>query len=273
MGRELKRLKRRKDVVNRMDALLEQASTALVIHYSCESFYDKTDGRTPRVTSIAVRNLASGQTDSFSIHQVAEERKIAFENIAEHYDDLERQMLDRYFEFLRLRQHVNWIHWNMRDVNFGFAAIEHRYRVLGGQPISVAEDKKFDLSRALVDLYGVGYIGHPRLESIIAKNKITNRDFLTGAQEAEAFEKREFVRLHQSTLRKADTLANIFERTTSKKLKTNSSWAEQFGFTPTVLAEWLREHWVVSLLIVGGGLLTFFVRAFDLWQRFAATTS
>jgi hypothetical protein len=271
VGRELKRLKRRKDVVNRMDALLEQASTTLVIHYSCESFYDKTDGRTPRVTSIAVRNLASGQTDSFSIHQVAEERRIPFESIAEHYDDLERQMLDRYFEFLRLRQHVNWIHWNMRDVNYGFAAIEHRYRVLGGQPISVAEDKKFDLSRALVDLYGVGYIGHPRLESLLAKNKITNRDFLTGAQEAEAFERREFVRLHQSTLRKADTLANIFERTTSKKLKTNSSWAEQFGFTPTVLAEWVREHWVVSLLIVAGGVLTFVVRAFDLWQRFAAT--
>ncbi|HNL14905.1 MAG TPA: hypothetical protein PKL28_17530, partial [Rhodocyclaceae bacterium] len=72
MGKELKRLKRRKDVWAKIEALQDQASTTLVVHYSCESFYDKTDGKTPRVTSLAVRNLASGQTDSFSIHQIAE---------------------------------------------------------------------------------------------------------------------------------------------------------------------------------------------------------
>lgn len=268
MGRELKRLKRRKDVVAKMDSLLEQAATSLVIHYSCESFYDKTDGKTPRVTSIAVRNLASGQTDSFSIHQIAEEEHIAFDRIAEHYDELERKMLDRYFEFIRTRQHCNWIHWNMRDVNYGFAAIEHRYRVLGGTPIQVSEDRKFDLSRALVDLYGVGYIGHPRLESLIELNKITAKDFMTGKQEADAFDNKEFVKLHQSTLRKVDTLANIFERTASRSLKTKATWAEQYGFTPAVLGEWVKEHWLVTTLIAFGGLLTLVVRVFDLWERF-----
>ena len=268
MGRELQRLKRRKNIVHKMDSLLEQAATTLVVHYSCESFYDKTDGKTPRITTIAVRNLASGQTDSFSIHQIAEEKQIQFTDISNHYDTLEKQMLDRYFDFVRSRQHYGWVHWNMRDVNYGFAAIEHRYRVLGGEPIMIAEDKKFDLARALVDLYGVGYIGHPRLESIIKKNNITDKDFLVGAQEAEAFEKKEFVRLHQSTLRKVDTLANIFERTSSKSLKTNSTWAEQYGFTPSVVAEWAKEHWLITLLVVGGGVLTFVVRVFDLLSVF-----
>lgn len=251
-----------------MDALLEQAATTLVVHYSCESFYNKTDGKTPRITTIAVRNLASGQTDSFSIHQIAEEQQIQFTDIANHYAPLEKQMLDRYFDFVRSRQHYSWVHWNMRDVNYGFAAIEHRYRVLGGEPIMIAEDRKFDLARALVDLYGVGYIGHPRLESIIKKNNITDKDFLVGAQEAEAFENKEFVRLHQSTLRKVDTLANLFERTSNKSLKTNSTWAEQYGFTPSVIAEWAKEHWLVTLLIVGGGLLTFVIRVFDLFRVF-----
>lgn len=268
MGRELQRLTRRKNVVKKMDTLLEYGATTLVIHYSCESFYDKADGKTPRITSIAVRNISSGQTDSFSIHQIAEEQKIEFAEIASHYDGLEKQMLDRYFNFLHSRQHYNWIHWNMRDMNYGFAAIEHRFRVLGGQPILITEDRKFDLSRALVDLYGVGYIGHPRLESIIKKNNITDKDFLTGAQEAEAFEKKEFVRLHQSTLRKVDTLANLFERTSNKSLKTNASWAEQYGFTPSVLAELAKEHWLVSLLIVGGGVLTFILRAVDIFELF-----
>jgi hypothetical protein len=267
MGRELKRLKRRKDVTAKMDSLLEQAATSLVIHYSCESFYDKVDGKTPRITSIAVRNLASGQTDSFSIHQIAEEEHVAFDKIADCYDDLEKKMLDRYSEFIRTRQHCNWVHWNMRDVNYGFAAIEHRYRVLGGAPIQISEDRKFDLSRALVDLYGVGYIGHPRLESLIELNKITAKDFMTGKQEADAFDNKEFVKLHQSTLRKVDTLANIFERTVNKSLRTKATWAEQYGFTPAVLGELAKEHWVVPTLIAVGGLLTLVVRVFDLLGR------
>jgi len=103
--------------------------------------------------------------------------------------------------------------------------------------------------------------------NILEKNNITHKDFLPGAMEAAAFDNKEFVKLHQSTLRKVDSLANLFERTTSKKLKTNSSWAEQYGFTPSVLAEYLKEHWLVAFLIVIGGLLTFVLRAFDLLER------
>lgn len=266
MGKELKRLKRRKGVSEKMEFLQDQAQTTLVIHYSCESFYEKTDGKTPRITSLALRNLASGQTDSFSIHQIAEESHVPFDQIDAHYDNLERQMLDRYFEFVRLRQHCNWVHWNMRDVNYGFAAIEHRYRVLGGSPIQIAEDKKFDLSRALVDLYGIKYIGHPRLESLLEKNKITAKDFLSGKSEADAFDQKEFVKLHQSTLRKADCLANIFERTLNGSLETNATWADRHAFSLAAVGEWLKEHWLVTLLIAAGGILTFFLRTHDLWK-------
>lgn len=270
MGKELKRLKRRKDVNAKMETLQDQASTTLVIHYSCESFYDKTDGKTPRITSLAVRNFASGQTDSFSIHQIAEERHVEFDQITEHYDDLERQMLDRFFEFVRTRQHCNWIHWNMRDVNYGFAAIEHRYRVLGGTPVQISEDRKFDLSRGLVDLYGVEYIGHPRLETLLEKNKITAKDFLTGKQEADAFDNKEFVKLHQSTLRKADCLANLFERTLNESLKTNATWFDRHAFSLAAVGEWLKEHWLVTTMIACGGLLTFFLRARDVLALFGA---
>ncbi|HBT96639.1 MAG TPA: hypothetical protein DEB25_02845 [Desulfobulbaceae bacterium] len=248
MGRELQRLKRRKTTVQKMDILLDQASTALVIHYSCESFYDKTDGRTPRITSIAVRNLSSAQTDSFSIHRIAEEQGLSFNDIDQQYDSLEKAMLERFFAFVTIHQHFHWIHWNMRDVNYGFAAIEHRFRVLGGTPTQIVEDRKFDLSRVLIDLYGIGYIGHPRLETLIKKNKITLKDFLTGKEEAAAFENKEFVKLHQSTLRKVDNLANILERASNKNLKTNSSWFQQHGYTPAALTESVKEHWIISFI-------------------------
>ncbi len=123
-----------------------------------------------------------------------------------------------------------------------------------------------DLSRALVDIYGVGYIGHPRLEMLFELNKITARDFMTGKQEAAAFDNKEFVKLHQSTLRKVDTLANIFERTTNKSLKTKATRAEQYGLTPAVIGEWAKEHWLITTLVAVGGLLTFVLRVFDLWE-------
>ena len=264
MGHELQRLRHRKKVVTQMNEMANQASTVVVIHYSCESFYDRNDGRTPRITSIAVRNLHSGQTDSFSIHQIAEEQLIPFEEISESYDILEKRMLERYFSFVNIHQQYAWMHWNMRNVNYGFAAIEHRYRILGGTPVQIAEERKFDLARALITLYGVSYIGHPRLESIIKKNKITDKDFLTGQQEADAFNDKQFVKLHQSTLRKVDTLANIFERALNGSLKTNSSWREQHGYTLRAVVEWLKEHWVITFLGILGIILTVIVKSVDL---------
>ena len=78
----------------KLDSIFADASNAWVIHYSCESFYDRPNGASPRITSIAVRKLDSGQTLSFSIHQVAEQQGVAFDQIGAHYDLLERQMLD-----------------------------------------------------------------------------------------------------------------------------------------------------------------------------------
>ncbi len=34
-----------------------------------------------------------------------------------------------------------WVHWNMRDINYGFPGLEHRFRILGGEPY-VLDDSK-----------------------------------------------------------------------------------------------------------------------------------
>lgn len=213
-----------------IDRLFEDASNVWVTHYSCESFYDRTDGRSPRITSIAVRKLDSGQTVSFSIHQIAELDGIDLSGITEHYDMLERKMLDAFFSHVGSHRGMKYLHWNMRDINYGFAAIEHRYRVLGGEPpFIIPDENKFDLARLLIDVYGVGYTGHPRLTTLLEKNKIQPRDFLNGASEAEAFEQGNYVGLHQSTLRKVDMIANIAGRARDRSLKTNTTWWEMHG--------------------------------------------
>jgi type IV secretory pathway VirB10-like protein len=121
----------------------------------------RPSGRTvARITSIATRRLSSGQTISFSIHQVAERERVPFAEIEQHYDRLERQMLDEFYEHVGAHRGMDYLHWNMRDINYGFAALEQRHRVLGGTPVVIDEERKFDLSRLFIDIYGVSYIGH-----------------------------------------------------------------------------------------------------------------
>lgn len=253
MAKHLDHFKRRKKAVEALDGLFKNAEHVLVIHYSCESFYDRPEGRTPRVTSIAVRNLASGQTRSFSIHKVAEQKQVPISAISTSYDTLEREMLDEFFAFAGTHQHFTWVHWNMRDINYGFQAIEHRHRVLGGTPVEIQDSRKVDLARVLIEVYGVRYAGHPRLESIMKLNKISNRDFLVGKEEAAAWDSKDFVKLHQSTLRKVDIMANIAGRASNGTLEVASTFWERNGFHPAVVVELIKEHWAYSL--VGFGLL------------------
>ncbi|WP_173487730.1 hypothetical protein, partial [Aliiroseovarius sp. xm-m-354] len=192
--------------------LHERKDQVILIHYSCESFYDSEGGRTPRVTSIACRNFGSGQTRSFSIHQVSELPKFSDVDAWDSYDDIEKELLSQFFSFVRDHvTHASWVHWNMRDINYGFQAIEHRFEVLGGEPVKVPDEKKYDLARMFVARYGKRYAGHPRLESIMRINKITDKDFLSGKDEAYAFKDRKFLALHQSTLRKVDVISSLLE--------------------------------------------------------------
>jgi hypothetical protein len=101
-----------------------------------------------------VRNLETAQTHSFSIHQVAERKQVAFGQIETQYDSLEREMLDEFSNHLKSFQGTSYLHWNMRDINYGFAAIEHRHKVLEGEPYILPDERKIDLSRLLIDIYG-----------------------------------------------------------------------------------------------------------------------
>lgn len=263
MASELEKRRRRKQALERLHELRRKEEHVLLVHYSCESFYDRSEGQTPRVTSIAVRNYSSGQTVSFSIHKIAEIQGIPFNEIENNYNKLEKEMLDEFFAYLKERRMHTWVHWNMRDINFGFPALEHRYRVLGGGPVILEDTQKVDLARLLVAIYGTRYIGHPRLESLIKKNKITDMGFLTGKKEADAFDNKDYVKLHQSTLRKVDTFGNILERASDGSLKTNAKWTDIHGLSPKLWAEWAGEHWLFVVLAVVASIVTIVMAVVD----------
>ncbi|MBC1300093.1 hypothetical protein GNF11_35475 [Nostoc sp. UCD122] len=88
MGQAWNNVQKHRQGKGKFYELMSKADDVIVIHYSCESFYDRPDGSSPRITSIAVRNLESGQTTSFSIHQVAERKGFSAIALEQHYDQL-----------------------------------------------------------------------------------------------------------------------------------------------------------------------------------------
>jgi hypothetical protein len=248
MGEAIRRLERRSQAKKKLAQLMSNSDRVVTIHYSCEDFHDRPDGSSPRITSIAVRNLDSGQTKSFSIHLMAEKKGYTKEQTESNFNELEKLMLDKFYEFVRSHLDYDWLHWNMRDVHYGFQAIAHRYEVLDGQPVEIHDSKLVDLSRLLTAIYGLGYIQHPRLQSLSEKNNISMLNFLSGADEAVAFKGKEYVKLHTSTLRKVDVLANIAERANSNVLKTNAKGLELYKLYPQSIGEWTKEHWLASLI-------------------------
>ena len=248
MGKAIKTIKRKRQAQATLTSVLDNTEHCILIHYSCESFYDRPDGSSPRITSIAVRNFGSAQTTSFSIHQIAERNNVPVDDIPNKYDELEKSMLDEFYEYVRRHANHKWLHWNMRDINYGFPALAHRYQVLGGTPETIDESKLVDIARLLVAVYGPGYTGHPRMVTLINKNRISDRDLLSGEQEAEAFEAGDYVNLHRSTLRKVDIFANILERFGGGTLKTNTHWKDHLLLYPTAAGELVKEHWTFAVL-------------------------
>lgn len=249
--------KRQKAARGKLDDLFAKADQVTVIHYSCESFYNRPEGKSPRITSIALRKLESAQTKSFSIHQTAEIHGSCLDMIKKRYDCLEREMLTSFFTYLSKFQNEHFLHWNMRDANYGFQAIEHRFRVLQGkcEELHVVRDsQKADLSRLLQDIYGSGLIDHPRLEKLLDKNCIARKDFLSGECEAHAFECQDFAALHLSTLRKVDVIASVAVLAHDRKLKTNTSWWGMRGGHVLSVMNWLGNHPIVTLVFALVGI-------------------
>lgn len=198
-----------------------------IIHYSSESLFEAepkagAGAMSPRITSVVVRHFKSGQTVSFATHLVAEYLSVSWDNIEARYDDIERELLTEFYRWARDRREKYWVHWNMRNVTFGFEHLEHRYRVLtGNEPISIPVEVRVNLDDALKDRYGPDYAPDPRMASLMDLNGPRVQGFLTGKEESEAFKAKDFIRMHASTISKVGFFEYVVSSALKGKLRTS----------------------------------------------------
>jgi hypothetical protein len=132
--------------------LLVYPTAVYAVHYACQSFYRGEQLGSPRVSAIGLRQFEGGQVTSFSILQEAEPYRLPPPEVARYFDFFEKRLLEGFFQFVRGSRHAKFVHWNMRNTQYGFAALEHRLRVLGGEPEIVPEHCRFDLASLMHDL-------------------------------------------------------------------------------------------------------------------------
>jgi len=169
--------------------------------------------------------MISDQMNSFSMHLVAEELGIQREEIFDKYDQIEKIMLRRFFEFAKERDEKSiWFHWNMTNINFGFEALEHRYRVLTkDEPFHIPENDKYNISQLVSGKYGDNYAQNPKMLNLMLLNGGRNRNFLTGEEEVRAYKAKEFIKLHNSTMCKVYFFKSVFHQLAAKKLRTETN--------------------------------------------------
>lgn len=182
-------------------------------------------GDLPRITSIAVLDKQSSKMYNFSIHLAARQLNIKPSDILDNYKQIEEVMLERFFKFAEEKNEESiWIHWNMKNTDFGFEVLEHKYKLLTGETaFHIKEINKCDLSYLLIKKYGSSYSKEPKMFNLMMLNyKVKSKSFLSPKEEVEAYKTWEFVKLYNSTICKVYFLKYVFTMMNTNNLMTDS---------------------------------------------------
>ena len=73
-------------------------------------------------------------------------------------------------------------------------------------------------------------------------------DALKGKDEADAFDNRDFLKLHMSTIRKVEMIDRVLTLQEKNKLKVNTWLIQTCGITPVGIIEIVRNNWILFTL-------------------------
>jgi len=150
--------------------------------------------------------------------------EVAF-SLTDHLEEPERRLLEQYYKHMRETPDARYLHWNMHSADYGFVAIDKRYKYLTGDepPYIVPKETRYDLDSLIESQYGANYADHPKLGTLCTLNEFNKRYFLTGKEEAERFDAKEYGDIRRSTTEKAHLVAFLGMRFLNGDLVTKTS--------------------------------------------------
>lgn len=168
-----------------------------------------------------MKSFANDQTVSFAAHLVAERLHIPKSDIVARFDEIERGLLEEFYQFVQGHTGDLWVHWNMANIHYGFETLAHRYYILTGRNApSIDMDNRINLADLLQSIYGRDYVSTPHMQKLMEVNGGIRRDFVLGKDEVDLFKQGEYARLHASTTCKVKFFSDVLELAIDRKLKT-----------------------------------------------------
>jgi len=198
-----------------LQAHYRRSDDLIAIHYGCENLYAAVD-HPAAVSCVAFCRVERADAGSFSVVDFAHQSAANAPEIA---------VLTEYFDFVRQNAGAAILHWNMSKADYGFSALEARYRFLTGEepPYGVPRDRTYDLDDLIANEYGPDYAPHPRLVSLAALNSLSRHHALGGREEADKFESGDHGSVRRSIDEKARWIAMLGVRFLDGQLKTARS--------------------------------------------------
>ena len=221
-------VKDRKIALQRLKDLIKDPSKVLIIHYSQLKTADEYGGISPLISAIVVKSLDGNSEHHFCIHLEADKANLPLEDLSSSYRDLELRVLRAYNDFVRRHADFIWVHWEMKNVHFGFDAIRHRFdKIFAGLNNSrdryeeIPSNKKVNLCRLLEDMYGENFADNQdKLASLLKTNNenVLNNNYLSLDAEAAEFENQNFTTVLNSLDCKVDFIRRTIKLLKEKKL-------------------------------------------------------
>lgn len=202
------------DLAHQFQDLKQRKTQARIIHYSCESWFGVSD-RPVAISCIAIVDLDSTNEISFSLTDYSDADVLG----------KEKKLLEAFYANIRERNDAIYVHWNMHSADFGFDAIDKRYKFLTQKeaPYKIPLERRFDLDSLISFKFGGSFAANPKLTSLAVLNEFNRRFFLSGQEEAEKFKNKEYGDLRRSTTEKAQLICFLTKRFLNGSLKINSS--------------------------------------------------
>lgn len=163
----------------------------------------------------------------------------------------------------------------MKNNNFGFSAIEDRFRVLNGNPIHFEEGKIINISVLLKKKYGINYAKDNiwngktmgKMYDIFVLNQITDSNILDGEREIIEYMVKNITSIEQSVLGKLKAFKIIMEKTADNVLKCRGNILKDvYGLNIMGMARYIQDNALLALLfsILGGIVATVICHWFGL---------
>ncbi|OJW79371.1 MAG: hypothetical protein BGO69_19460 [Bacteroidetes bacterium 46-16] len=214
--------------IRKLKRLIIDPSKVLIVHYSQLRTYDDEYGEiSPLVSAIVIKSLDGSFERHFAVHLEADKANIPIEEIENSYRDLEFMTLKAFNEFVKRHDDDVWVHWDMKNIHFGFEAIKHRFeKIFAGLSKERYEEipmrNKVNLALVLEGMYGEEYIDGPdKLRSLIAYNNgaVLDRQYLSLEYEGLEFENKNYSAVLNSLDCKTDFICKAVKLLSVKKLR------------------------------------------------------